>query len=351
MNYKTIAVINEAHNIFLVQNTDTNKIYVKKTLDIYNFRIYAWLRQNQIRGIPRIIAMREENDQLIVIEEFISGTSLQELMISGQLSPASVAQYMCELCDILGYLHSQTPPIIHRDIKPSNIIITSCGHVVLIDFNAAKYLTDAGASDTVLLGTKGYAAPEQYGFGSSTPQTDIYALGILLQELSSSLPLPTDIFNEIIRKCIQIDPANRFDTVAALKRAILNPTGGSSPAPVTAQSTRFTWKSLLPPGFRTLTPWKMVVAITSYLFLFSLSLTLEPKGVTGPAIWLERIFCLLIFLSIIFCSFNYCGIQRFLPLCNCKNKLLHFISIFLLDFIICFLLFTIMMLLEDFLFA
>lgn len=90
---------------------------------------------------------------------------------------------MYELCEILEKLHSANPPIVHRDIKPSNIIITNYDHVILLDFNAAKYFTDPNTSDTILLGTKGYAAPEQYGFGSSTPQTDIYAVGILLKEL------------------------------------------------------------------------------------------------------------------------------------------------------------------------
>lgn len=94
---------------------------------------------------------------------------------------------MYDLCEILEKLHSVTPPIVHRDTKPSNIIITNYEHVVLLDFNAAKYFADTDTADTILLGTKGYAAPEQYGFGSSTPQTDIYALGILLKELVKSL--------------------------------------------------------------------------------------------------------------------------------------------------------------------
>ena len=81
----------------------------------------------------------------------------------------------------------QIPAIIHRDIKPSNIIITAYNRAVLLDFNAAKYYSCQSTEDTVLLGTQGYASPEQYGFGSSSPQTDIYSMGILFRELLNSI--------------------------------------------------------------------------------------------------------------------------------------------------------------------
>lgn len=82
------------------------------------------------------------------------------------------------LCDILHKLHGNLPPIIHRDIKPSNIIFSSDGVVKLIDFNAARELRAEQNEDTRLMGTRRFAAPEQYGFGQSDPRTDIYALGI-----------------------------------------------------------------------------------------------------------------------------------------------------------------------------
>ena len=176
--YKTIATLNESHKIYLVQHQKTNKIYVKKILDVYNKDIYLYLSQNHICGIPQIIDLYEDEykNQLTVIENYVSGYSLEDKMNTSDLNIDSIYQYMLELCSILEKLHSYQPPIIHRDIKPSNVIITEHNHVILLDFNAAKYFTDSSANDTVLLGTKGYAAPEQYGFGSSTPRTDIYAL-------------------------------------------------------------------------------------------------------------------------------------------------------------------------------
>ena len=344
--YKTIAVINETHNVFLVQHQETKKIYVKKILDVYNSQIYDFLWHNKIVGIPGVVELCEENHQLTIIEEFISGASLQEIMDLGQLSITSLTHYMCGLCDILERLHSLNPPIIHRDIKPSNIIVTSYDHVMLLDFNAAKHLTDASASDTVLLGTKGYAAPEQYGFGSSTPQTDIYALGILLKELSLALPVPTDKFDKIIQKCTQINPSDRFESVATLKQEMIKT--GETQASLPSHS--FTWKSLVPPGYRTQTPWKMLVSTMSYLFVLYLGLSLEVKDTFGPALWVERIFSLCILLAIIFISFNYCDIQRCLPLCKNKNRILHYVGILLLDFIVVISLFLIMFILESVLF-
>lgn len=345
--YKTIAAINESHNIFLVQHQDTKKIYVKKNLDVYNDQIYQYLYQNKILGVPQIIDLYEDNNQLIVIEEFISGSSLQERIDKNDISAASINHYMYELCEILEKLHSANPPIVHRDIKPSNIIITNYDHVMLLDFNAAKYFTDPNAPDTILLGTKGYAAPEQYGFGSSTPQTDIYALGILLKQLTSTLPESIDKFGEIINTCTQMNPADRYQSVSALKLALKQVDRPMQPN----LSKSFTWKALIPPGYRTLTPWKIAVSSIIYLFIFWLCLTLELKDTTGFALWLERIFCLMIMLSIVFCSFDYRNVQRLFPLCRHQNRILHYIGVVLLDIIIAIYLFAVMAIIEAIFFS
>lgn len=346
--YKTIATLNESHKIYLVQHQKTNKIYVKKILDVYNKDIYLYLSQNHICGIPQIIDLYEDEykNQLTVIENYVSGYSLEDKMNTSDLNIDSIYQYMLELCSILEKLHSYQPPIIHRDIKPSNVIITEHNHVILLDFNAAKYFTDSSANDTVLLGTKGYAAPEQYGFGSSTPRTDIYALGILLKELTSSLSSNTKEFDEIINKCTQINPADRYQSVIELKEALKQ-----NKSPMKAESNNQTaFRTFLPPGYRTSTPWKIILSSLVYLFVFWLCLSLEVKNTTGFALWLERIFFLLIMLSVVFINFNYLDIQRFFPLCKHKNSLIHYIGIILFDLIIVLLLFIILFILESILF-
>ena len=328
--YKTIATLNESHNIFLVQHQDTNKIYVKKTLNIYNIDIYKELSQHPICGIPQIIDYFELDNQLFIIENYISGQSLDEILNLGTLTLTNVIHYTLELCDILIKLHNMQPPIVHRDIKPSNIIITEHNHVFLLDFNAAKHFSSSSERDTVLLGTKGYAAPEQYGFGSSTPKTDIYAMGMLLKELTSLLPNIPNYLMKIINKCIQIDPNDRYDSVMELRHALENLANTSSPK----KNNTCSYKKLIPPGFRTRRIWKMLLAIPTYLLIFSLSLTVESEIHSGAAIWVDRIFCLLVPLSIIFGTFNYMNIHNIIPLCNNKNLMLRIIGIILLDIIL-----------------
>lgn len=336
--YKTIATLNESHNVFLVQHQDTHKIFVKKILTVYNPDIYKALSTNKVCGIPQIIDYCESDNQLTLIESYISGQSLEDIIQTADLDVPAIVNYALELCDILCSLHSMQPPVIHRDIKPSNIIITEYNHVVLLDFNAAKHFSEAQASDTVLLGTKGYAAPEQYGFGSSSPKTDIYAMGILLKELTSSLPNVPQAITEIIEKCIELNPADRYDSVAdladALKRILNTPQAESL-------HDLHNYKLLLP-GFRTRTIWKMFIAIPSYVFILWLSLSLTIENTYGPSLWIQRIFCLLMFLTIILVTFNYMDIHKHFPLCKSSHPLIRLLGIVLLNVMLIASLFIIM---------
>ncbi|MGN0342228.1 MAG: serine/threonine protein kinase [Roseburia sp.] len=339
--YKTIAVINEPHQVYLVQHQETQKIYIKKVLDVYNLAIYEYLFHNPMDGIPKIIDYCEEDGQLTVIEEYISGCSLSEKMTSRDLTSDYISHYIYDLCCILEKLHNLNPPVIHRDIKPSNIIITSYNKVILLDFNAAKHFSADSAEDTVLLGTQGYAAPEQYGFGSSSPQTDIYSVGILLRELQASLTTPTKIFDEIIIKCTQMNPSDRYKNVTELKNAIsriLNP--DKPPAKETKNYSYF------PPGFRTITPWKMLVATPAYMLLFYICLSMEVENTTGLLLWLNRIICLLMMLSFIFIGFNYRDIQKYFPLCKSKNRLFHYLGIVLFDLLVALILMFLLVIIE-----
>lgn len=325
--YKTIATLNKPHNIFLVQHQDTNKIYVKKIIDVYNIDIYKELAAHHFYGIPTIVDFFEINNQLIVIESYVSGTSLEDIINNNFLSLTSIINYIIELCSILNHLHTLTPPIVHRDIKPSNIIVTEHNHIVLIDFNAAKYYSETADNDTILLGTKGYAAPEQFGFGSSSPKTDIYAIGILLKELTGkSYNIPPNLTN-IIEKCTMINPAERYQNVQELSldlRKILA-------SPYSHNKNNFVCSQFLPPGFRTCTIWKMFIATPSYLFILWLSLSLEVKNTFGISLWLQRIFCLFMFLSIIGGTCNYMNIHKYFPFCTHKYRIIRFLGIIFLD--------------------
>ncbi len=342
--YATIAVLNEEHGTYLVQHRETGKIYVRKVLDVYNLDIYESLRDDPVPGVPRIVNLCEEDGRLAIIEEFISGETLREKIDAGALSEDQVIRYMTELCAILERLHGQDPPIIHRDIKPSNVIVTPCDHVFLIDFDAAKRFSGDESRDTVLLGTKGYAAPEQYGFGASSPRTDIYALGILLRELAIALPGRTGAFDGIIKKCTEMNPSDRTKTVRELRLDLEALQAGGNGA---GGDARHAWRRLLPPGFRTGTPWKMLVAVPAYLLIFYLFLTLDSEG-PAPYKWTERVMGLLMMLSVVFCTFDYCGVQRIIPICASRNALIRCLGILALNLLVLCALLLAMFLIELF---
>lgn len=96
------------------------------------------------------------------------------------LSESEAQEILLQMCDGLKELHAQK--IIHRDIKPSNMIMQG-ERIRLIDFDTARIFKDGKDSDTKLLGTKGYAPPEQFGSGQTDPRSDIYSLGVTIKKL------------------------------------------------------------------------------------------------------------------------------------------------------------------------
>ena len=335
--YKPIAAINEPHHVYLVQHQETKKIAIKKVLDVYNLAVYAELYRNPVAGTPRIINYYEEAGQLTVIEEYISGTSLQDMIRHADIVPSDMLQYMLDLCTILEQLHLHNPAIIHRDVKPSNVIITSYNRAVLLDFNAAKYHTAAKDSDTILLGTQGYAAPEQYGFGQSSPQTDIYSMGILLKEMAEASHCQNPYIDAVTAKCTQMNPAERYQSIGELRQALLANGGifpythagrastgdlsGSSSKRSNAQTqndpdTSANHMQFAPPGFRSKTPWKMAVALLTYIFLAWFCLSMKVNNTFGAALWVERVFALIIMLFIVASIFDYLHVRKLMPLCQ-----------------------------------
>lgn len=126
--YKEIAVINEQHKIYLVQNVETNKIFVMKKLYIYNLEIYRYLKSLQSGLFPRIYECVECEDCMILIEEYINGDTISEMIQKqGTFGLWHTAQIVGSVCDALQIFHTHQPPIIHRDIKPSNIMISNDG--------------------------------------------------------------------------------------------------------------------------------------------------------------------------------------------------------------------------------
>lgn len=330
--YQTIATINEEHKVYVTQNINDKHIYVKKILDKYNPEVYENLFANHINGLPYIYELYQENDTLTVIEEYVSGNTLEELLNQNyKFSVDEIKKIAYQLCIILERLHNCNPSIIHRDIKPSNIILKTDGTVVLLDLNAAKHISTNKNEDTLLLGTKGYAAPEQYGFGTSSPQTDIYALGMVINTLMfgefSHIAYENSELTKIIKKCIQLNPKDRYSSISQIRHIFK--TNDFNIEPVVDAP----WKKFLPIGFRSLNPINMFMASAFYMFLAWLCLTLEVESQSLTILMIERISLLIIFLGVILISSNYLGIHKKLPLCRSKNNIIKIMGIIIYDYI------------------
>lgn len=214
--YREIRRLSEGRKVFLVRHETTGSFFVKKILDVYDLRIYQYLLDHPVGQIPKIRELMQDEDQLIVIEDYIAGKTLRERLDEGDIPKELGRTLFFSLCDTVRSIHGIRPPIIHRDIKPSNIIITPDEQVYLIDLNAARFEKAEKSADTVLMGTAGYAAPEQYGFAQSDIRTDIYALGKVAEELFEN----DKKVGPIIKRSTMLDPEDRYRNVSELERAL-----------------------------------------------------------------------------------------------------------------------------------
>ena len=137
-------------------------------------------------NLPKVVDVFESNGRQYMVMELIKGKTLFRMLddATGLLPHDEVLTWGAQLCHVLDYLHHQKPPIIYRDLKPENVMVEQAsGTVKLIDFGIARRYKGGKSKDTMLLGTKGYAAPEQYGKGETDARADIYSLGATLHHL------------------------------------------------------------------------------------------------------------------------------------------------------------------------
>ena len=220
-------MIDPQKNVSIVMNKDNNKLYVQKEYSVYNRKVFEKLKEMHFTGVPIIYECVEENNKLYTVEEYIRGTDLlRRFNEHGIFKEKDVLEISIQLCDILKKLHALNPPIIHRDIKPSNIMIRKNGSLVLIDFNATKEYQDGVNEDTVLFGTRYFAAPEQLtGYGQSDIRTDIYGIGATMNYLMTGMAVNQmiipGVFHDIWQKCTRMDQSDRYGSIEALERDLL----------------------------------------------------------------------------------------------------------------------------------
>lgn len=220
--YRELTVLDEKKNIVLVQDRRNSELCVKKTLDIYSRDVYEQLASVRIEGVPAVKECVADDGKLIVVEEYVQGRSLKQVLDEhGLLNEEQAYEIAVQLVDILVRLHQLEPAIVHRDIKPSNIIIEKNGHVNLIDFNAARHVNADKNEDTRMLGTVYFAAPEQFGFGQSDERTDIYGLGATINYIMTGdkpgAGIAECIFSDILKKCLMVDAKDRYQSAAELR--------------------------------------------------------------------------------------------------------------------------------------
>lgn len=189
--------------------------------------------------LPSIVDVIDRDDSFLIVMDYIEGKSLESLLKhGGAQSPDRVIEWSKQLCDVLGYLHSRTPPIIYRDMKPANVMLKPDGNVMLIDFGTAREYKAQSIEDTTCLGTRGYAAPEQFGgHGQTDARTDIYCLGATIYHLltgHSPCEPPYEIkplgywnpnfagsgLEKLVAKCTRQNPLERYQSCAELMYAL-----------------------------------------------------------------------------------------------------------------------------------
>ena len=206
-------------------NVLENKITHKRVLVKYltgSLDVYKKLISISHPNLPIIYEVAQADGKSILVEEYINGITIGEFMEAERYTPKEVRKIIIELCSALELIHSQG--IVHRDIKPENIIIDKLGNVKLIDFNISRINKAGNDKDTLMLGTTGYASPEQYGISETDARSDIYSIGILINVMLTgehpSKKICSGKWQKIVKKCTMINPEDRYKDVAELVRSI-----------------------------------------------------------------------------------------------------------------------------------
>ena len=192
------------------------KVYVRKCLFNAAYPVEA-VRGLKQRNLSHIIHAVRSEDKTYLIEEYFEGETLDNVLKSkGYLDEQRVIFIAEQVCEALSYLHQHN--LVHRDVKPANILLQSNGHIRLIDLGSARLCSAREAGDTVVIGTQGYAAPEQYGLQSTDFRADVYALGVTMKELLGAGY--EGRLNDVIDGCTRFIRGYRYDSIANVKRAL-----------------------------------------------------------------------------------------------------------------------------------
>ena len=220
--YEQLRLLKESPrgSVCLIRHKATGRRFILRQFT-GNAEVYRQLLHCSCRNLPKIFEVASREDRHIVLEEFIQGDNLGALLQGALFSPKETREIVIQVCQALWVLHSMAA--VHRDVKPENIILRG-SDAILIDFDAARLHKPELESDTQVLGTVGFAAPEQYGLSQSDIRADIYSLGVLINVMLTgehpSKLLAKGALGRVVGRCTQVNPQKRYQTVHRLKEAL-----------------------------------------------------------------------------------------------------------------------------------
>ena len=226
----------EDSSTFLVKETATGILCVLKwgrnrqTEFLRNeMEIMKKMADRKLSGIPKAYRIFEENGEVYLVREYIEGMSLAQMVLQkGGISEAEICRISRKICQTAEQFQNPDEPMIHRDIKPENIVVTPGSEGVFIDFGTMRSYKKDGSRDTFVVGTRGTAAPEQYGYTQTDQRTDVYAIGqTMLYMVSESYEMNqlsesavSRRMKKIIEKACSFEPDKRYGDAAQLRRAV-----------------------------------------------------------------------------------------------------------------------------------
>ena len=221
-DYETVKTIknSERGSVSLLQNKQNGTRFIFRHYR-GNGEVYRKLVGISCPNLPQIMETAERDGMVAVLEEYIQGDSLAYLLEGALFSHAEARKITMQLCNALWVLHKLGA--VHRDIKPENVMIRG-SEAILIDFDASRIFKSDTNQDTQILGTTGYAAPEQYGIAQTDERADIYSLGVLLNVMLTgkhpSKELANGRLGRIVQKCTMVNPEKRSKSVLYLMEAL-----------------------------------------------------------------------------------------------------------------------------------
>lgn len=289
------------------------ELYIVKQIDPASKPVYERIAAVRCPTLVRIAYIADTSDGCFVCRPYITGECLADRLGDGGTLPEQAAvRIVGDVCSALGALHAAG--LVHRDVNPNNILITEEGSARLIDYGIARAVSSDKPSDTVILGTPGYAAPEQFGFTQSDARTDIYAVGVLLNVLLTG-KMPSEQIAEgrlgrIVRHCTRIDASRRYASVSEVSRALQGRVGSGADA-VIAQI----------PGIRSRSAAVVVLSVFGYLTAALLTVSMfVASPVNLRAYLITFAVWLFLFVGPFVCFSDFLGVRERLPFTRGADK-------------------------------